>query len=175
MPLVSSRVRAADAAFAGVRDFYFASRYAERRFEPNVCDFTFGNPHEMPLEGIVSALRDKITPHDKNWFAYKTSERRSRQALDRSAAPAARRDRLMATLVPAGYGVLKPKGTFYLWSRWPEGNPDEFWNRLANHDVFVLPGSIMSSPDYFRISLTASDQMVDAAPPKLAELAATRR
>src|SRR5262245_19262643 len=74
MPLVSSRVRTADAAFAAVRDFYFTSRYAERRLRPGVCDFTFGNPHEMPLDGIVSALRDKITPHDKNWFAYKTSE-----------------------------------------------------------------------------------------------------
>jgi aspartate aminotransferase len=81
MSLVSSRVRAADAAFAGVKDFYFASRYAERRFEPNVCDFTFGNPHEMPLDGIVSALRDKISPRDKNWFAYKTSEQEAQDFL----------------------------------------------------------------------------------------------
>jgi aspartate aminotransferase len=393
MSLVSSRVRAADTAFAGVKDFYFASRYAERRFESNVCDFTFGNPHEMPLDGIVNALREKITPRDKNWFAYKTSEQEAQDFLavtagkeldlafepadfalttgafaaimlafrlvldagdetlysepawfcygptllaadcvpvtvplkppgfdldlaaiearigpktrlvivnsphnptgriyDRAAlqgladvlerastkfgrrifllsdepyrrlrfdgrpfvSPAAvypwtlisysygkvllspgqrlgylaisplmpradrkqlqdalfsaqmtlgwcfpnalmqyaiadldklsidqqaltaRRDRLMAALVPAGYGVLKPEGTFYLWSRWPEGNPDEFWNRLADHDVFVLPGSMMNSPDYFRISLTASDQMVDAALPKLVEAAAKR-
>src|SRR5262245_21460356 len=81
MPLVSSRARAADAAFADVKDFYFASRYAERRFAHGVCDFTFGNPHEMPLDGIVSALRDKSTPRDKNWFAYKTSEQDAQDFL----------------------------------------------------------------------------------------------
>ena len=81
MSLVSSRVRAADAAFTAVKDFYFTSRYAERRFAPGVCDFTFGNPHEMPLDGIVGALRDKITPHDKNWFAYKTSEQDAQEFL----------------------------------------------------------------------------------------------
>ena len=58
---ISSRIRAADAAFAAVRDFYFASRYGERRLEPGISDFTFGNPHEMPLQGIVSAIRDHAT------------------------------------------------------------------------------------------------------------------
>ena len=28
----------------------------------------------MPLEGIVSAIRERAIPHDKIWFAYKTSE-----------------------------------------------------------------------------------------------------
>jgi aspartate aminotransferase len=387
MSLVSRRVRAADAAFAAVKDFYFTSRYAEQRFAPGVCDFTFGNPHEMPLEGIVSALRNRVTPHDKNWFAYKTSEQAAQEflagttskelglafepadfalttgaftaisvafrlvleagdevlysepawfcygptllaadcvpvtvplkqptfdldlaaiearigpktrmvivnsphnptgriydraqlqgladLLDRASAKfgrrifllsdepyrrlrfdgrpfvsaaavypwtlisysygkvllapgqrlgylavsplmpradrkelqdalfsaqmalgwcfpnavmqyaiadldkltidqqalAARRDRLMATLVPAGYGVLEPEGTFYLWSKWPEGDPETLWNRLADHEVFVLPGSMMNAPGYFRICLTASDQMVDRALPKFA-------
>src|SRR4051812_6039176 len=74
MQIVSSRIRAADATFAAVRDFYLTSRYGERRGDPAVCDFTFGNPHEMPLEGIVEALRERALPQDKNWFAYKTSE-----------------------------------------------------------------------------------------------------
>ena len=77
----------------------------------------------------------------------------------------------MAALAAGGYSVLNPEGTFYLWSRWPDGNPEDLWNRLADHDVFVLPGSLMNSPDYFRICLTASDQMVDAALPKLAQAA----
>ncbi|HXF52771.1 MAG TPA: aminotransferase class I/II-fold pyridoxal phosphate-dependent enzyme [Hyphomicrobiaceae bacterium] len=388
MPVVSRRVRAADAAFAAVRDFYFTSRYAERRLAPGVCDFTFGNPHEMPLQGMVSALRDKLTPRDKNWFAYKTSETEAQEflaeaagrelgmafqpadfalttgafaaimvafrlvldpgdevifsepawfcygptllgadcvpasvplkrpnfdldlatiearigpqtrmvivntphnptgriydrgtlhelaeLLDRASrrigrriflladepyrrlrfdgrpfvSPAAlypwtlisyswgkvllapgqrlgylalsplmpkedrkalqetlfsaqmalgwcfpnavmqyaiadldklsidqealarRRDRLMEALAPAGYGVLEPEGTFYLWSRWPEGDPQAFWNRLADRDVFVMPGSLMNAPEYFRMCLTASDQMVDRALPALAE------
>jgi aspartate aminotransferase len=95
-------------------------------------------------------------------------------SIDQQAL-AARRDRLMAAMAPAGYGILEPEGTFYLWSRWPEGNPEDLWNRLADRDVFVLPGSVMNAPEYFRICLTASDRMVDAALPILAGLSAKRR
>src|SRR5262249_17828567 len=66
MSVVSARVRSADAAFAVVKRFYFESRYGERRLDPGICDFTFGNPHEMPLDGIVAALRDRAVPHDEN-------------------------------------------------------------------------------------------------------------
>jgi len=81
-----------------------------------------------------------------------------------------RRDRLTATLANAGYEVLLPQGTFYLWVKWPEGDAQRQWNRLADRDVFVLPGSIMNTPDYFRISLTASDSMVERALPAFAGL-----
>ena len=74
MSVISARMIATDAAFEVVKTFFFSSRYAERRLEPGICDFTFGNPHEMPLEGIVTAIRERAIPHDKNWFAYKTSE-----------------------------------------------------------------------------------------------------
>jgi aspartate aminotransferase len=380
----SSRIRAAEAAFAAVSHFYSSSRYADRRFDPDVCDFTFGNPHECPLPGLVTAIRDRAVPHDTNWFAYKTSEaapqaflaehlsrelglpfaatdialttgafaaimvachqvldpgdeaifsepawfcyeplllaaaavprkvplrvplfdldlaavdaaitRRTRlvivntphnptgriyeretleqlaELLERASArighriyllsdepyrrlrfdgrpfhtPAAvypwtfisysygkvllapgqrlgylaisplmpdadrhafsaamlsaqmalgwcfpnavmqyalpdletlsidqgalarRRDRLMGVLRENGYDVLPPEGTFYLWSKWPAGDPERLWNRLADRNVFVLPGSIMNAPAYFRISLTASDLMVDRALP----------
>jgi aspartate aminotransferase len=387
--VVSGRIKAADAAFAAVKRFYFDSRYGERRLEPGICDFTFGNPHEMPLDGIVAAIRERAVPHNKNWFAYKTSEpdpqafiaerlgqelglafapndialtagafaaimlafrlvldagdeavfsepawfcyepmllaadvaprkvnlkpgtfdldlaaiaaaigprtrlvivnsphnptgriydretlqqladllerastrighrvfllsdepyRRlrfdgrdfispaslypwtlisysygkillapgqrlgylavspvmpaaERQALcdamfsaqmalgwcfpnavmqyavpdlerlsiDRQAL-ARRRDRLTAALTKAGCDVLAPEGTFYLWSRWPSGDPKRLWNALADRDVFVLPGAIMNAPDYFRISLTASDAMIDRAMPAFEEM-----
>jgi aspartate aminotransferase len=388
MSAISARVLATNAAFEAVKDFYFNSRYAERRLEPGICDFTFGNPHEMPLEGIVSAVRERAVPHDKNWFAYKTSEkdpqafiaerlgreldlafepddialtagafaaimvafrlvvdagdeviysepawfcyepmllaanavprkvrlrapafdldlaaieaaigpktrlvivntphnptgriysRTSLEALadllerasarighrifllsdepyrqlrfdgrdftspaalypwtlisysfgkvllapgqrlgylaisplmpkaDRhalrsvmfstqmalgwcfpnavmqyavpdldklsidQAALARRRDRLMAVLLDAGYSVLAPEGTFYLWSKWTDSDPQRQWNALADRDVFVLPGSLMNAPDYFRMSLTASDAMVERALPILAK------
>ena len=381
---VSARIRAADAAFAAVRQFYFSSRYGERRLAPGVADFTFGNPHEMPLQGIVTALRDHAVPHDENWFAYKTSEHVPQQFLARClakelglsfepadialttgafaaimvafrlvldagdevvysepawfcyepmllaadavprkvalklpafdldlaaidaaigprtrmvivntphnptgriypaevlrdlaellerasarighriyllsdepyrrirfdgrdfASPAAfypwtlidysygkvllapgqrlgylavsplmpasdrealqaamfpaqmalgwcfpnalmqhaladleslsidqpaihrRRDRISARLAAAGYTVLPPEGTFYLWVQWPDGDPERMWNALADRDVFVMPGSIMNSPRYFRISLTASDDMIAHAAP----------
>ena len=389
MAIVSERIRRADAAFAAVRSFYFSSRYGDRRADPAISDFTFGNPHEMPLEGLVSALRHRARPQNKDWFAYKTSEEDARgfiadrlsqelgaifdpadiamtagafaaimvalrilldagdeaifsepawfcyrpmlaaadavpvtvplkrpyfdldlaaieaaigpktrlvivntphnptgriygretlqalaELLDRASARfgrpifllsdepyrrirfeghefvspaalypwtlisysygkvllapgqrlgylalsplmpiadrrelrdvmfaaqmalgwcfpsalmqhavpdlealsidqnalAARRDRLTNILRQSGCPVLEPEGTFYLWSRWPAGDPDMFWHALADRDVFVMPGSIMNAPGYFRICLTASDAMVERALPAFAAI-----
>src|SRR3954447_11878028 len=75
---ISARIKAAHSAFSGLTDFYFTSRYAQRRAGPGHCEFTFGNPHEMPLQSIVTALQSQVAPHDKNWFAYKTSEEEPR-------------------------------------------------------------------------------------------------
>ena len=390
MSAISARMIATDAAFEVVKSFVLNSRYAERRLESGMCDFTFGNPHEMPLEGIVNAIRERAIPHNKNWFAYKTSEqdpqtfvaeRLSRELdltfepgdialttgafaaimvafrlvvdagdeviysepawfcyepmllagnavprkvnlqpptfdLDLAAVEAAigpktrlvivntphnptgriysraslevladllerassrighrifllsdepyrqlrfdgrgftspaalypwtlisysfgkvllapgqrlgylalsplmptpdrhalrsvmfsaqmalgwcfpnavmqyavpdldklsidrvaltrRRDWFMAALSSAGYSVLVPEGTFYLWSKWTDNDPQRQWNALADRDVFVLPGSIMNAPNYFRISLTASDEMVERALPAFIEVA----
>jgi aspartate aminotransferase len=91
-------------------------------------------------------------------------------SIDRHAL-ARRRDRLMSALKAAGYQVLPPEGTFYLWSRWPGEDWERIWNALADRDVFVMPGSIMNAPEYFRISLTASDEMVARALPAFAEAA----
>ena len=369
-------------AFSAVNRFYSSSRYAARRLDPGICDFTFGNPHELPLPGLVAAIREGAQPHDKSWFAYKTSEKEpqsflaehvgrelglafdptdialttgafaaimvavhhvldvgdeaifsepawfcyeplllaaaavprkvalkppafdldlgaidaaisartrlvivntphnptgriyTRQTLENladilerasarighriyllsdepyrrirfdgrgfespaavypwtlisysygkvllapgqrlgylaisplmpdaerrafsnsmlaaqmalgwcfpnavmqyavpkletlsidQAALARRRDRLMKTLGENGYEVLRPEGTFYLWSKWPEGDPAQLWDALADRNVFVLPGSLMHAAGYFRISLTASDEMVERA------------
>ena len=90
-------------------------------------------------------------------------------SIDR-AALARRRNRLMSALGENGYEVLPPEGTFYLWSKWPAGDPAQPWNQLADRNVFVLPGSIMNAPDYFRISLTASEEMVERALPAFRDL-----
>ena len=50
---------------------------------------------------------------------------------------------------------------FYLWWKWPEGNPEQHWNELAGLNVFVMPGNLMGACDYFRLSLTASDEMIE--------------
>jgi aspartate aminotransferase len=387
MTVISRRVAAADGAFAAVKDFYFSSRYAKHRADPAVADFTFGNPHEMPLDGIVAAIRESAVPENKDWFAYKTSEeapqaflarvlgreldlafeppdialtagafaaisvafrlvldagdeavysepawfcyepmllaadavprkvplqpprfdldldaidaaigprtrlvivntphnptgrihgrealvaladlleRASRRigrrifllsdepyrrlrfdgrsfvspaavypwtlisysygkvllspgqrlgylaisplmpAADRQALRAAmfstqmalgwcfpnavmqyalphldglsidvqalarRRDALSEVLTKSGHAVLPPEGTFYLWVKWSGKDPERQWNALADRGVFVLPGSIMNARDYFRISLTASDEMVARALPVFA-------
>src|SRR6476661_10254310 len=79
--IVSQRTAAANSAFETVKHFYFTSRYGERRGDPDIADFTFGNPHEMPLEGIVTALREGAVPQNKDWFAYKTSEEAPQEFL----------------------------------------------------------------------------------------------
>jgi len=387
--MTTSRIQLADAAFASVKQFFGASRYAARRLAPGISDFTFGNPHELPLDGLVSAIREGAVPHDKNWFAYKSNEEEPRSflaehvgrelglalepsdialttgafgailvtfhlvldpgdeaiisepawfcyepmlrsaaavprkveltpptfdlnldgidaavtsktrlvivntphnptgriyprealqaladLLDRASArigrriylladepyrrlrfdgrgfcsPATvypwtfisysygkvllapgqrlgylamsphmpaderrafanafitaqmalgwcfpnavmqyavpaletlsidqaaltgRRDRMMQVFRESGYAALQPEGTFYIWSEWPSGDPDRLLDALADRDVFVLPGSVMNAPGHFRISLTASDAMVDRALPVFREL-----
>jgi aspartate aminotransferase len=67
--------------------------------------------------------------------------------------------------------MVEPEGTFYLWGRWPDGrDPERMVSALAARDVFVMPGSILNAPNYFRISLTASDEMVRRALSILAEV-----
>jgi aspartate aminotransferase len=389
MTTVSKRIEHTNAAFSTVTEFFFTSSYGERRHDPDICDFTFGNPHEMPLDGLVAAIHKHAEPQNKDWFAYKTSEEDPQgflaerlsseigldfeppdialtagafaaimvtfrlvldagdeaiisepawfcyepmlaaadavpikvdlkpprfdldlEALEAAIGPktrlvivntphnptgriydretlaalaglldrasarigrrifllsdepyrrlrfdgrdfpspatvypwtlisysygkvllapgqrlgylaicplmppddrqalrdamfaaqmalgwcfpnavmqyaipdlealtidpsalASRRDIMMTALSNSGCEVLPPEGTFYLWCRWPEGNHETQWNFLADQDVFVMPGRIMNAPDYFRISLTASDEMVARALPVFAKL-----
>ncbi len=79
-----SRTLAAAASFEPVQSFYFDSRYGRRRGDPGIADFTFGNPHEFPLGGLVDAIHRHADPVNKDWFAYKTSEQAPREYLARS-------------------------------------------------------------------------------------------
>ena len=72
-----------------------------------------------------------------------------------------RRDRMVPALKELGYEVTKPEGTFYLMVRSPIEDDIAFTTRLAEHGTLVLPGAIVECPGWFRISLTASDEMVD--------------
>jgi aspartate aminotransferase len=72
----------------------------------------------------------------------------------------ARRDRMVPALQSMGYEVTKPEGTFYLMVRSPDPDDLAFTERLAGLGALVLPGSIVECPGWFRISLTASDDMV---------------
>jgi aspartate aminotransferase len=79
-----------------------------------------------------------------------------------------RRDRMVEGLREAGYDVHSPEGTFYLLPRSPDPEDEAFVERLAAEKVFVLPGSIVEMPGYFRISITGNDDMVARALPILA-------
>jgi aspartate aminotransferase len=72
-----------------------------------------------------------------------------------------RRDRLVPALREIGYEASLPEGTFYTMARSPLAD-DAFTEILAEHRVLVLPGTVVEVPGWFRISLTASDEMVEA-------------
>ncbi len=55
--------------------------------EPDVANFALGNPQEMPLPELVSAIRDALEPRDKNWFAYKMNEPASQRAIADAIGP----------------------------------------------------------------------------------------
>ena len=77
------------------------------------------------------------------------------------AALERRRGRLVPALREMGYEASMPEGTFYTMARSPIPDDHAFSNLLAKHRVLVLPGSVVETPGWFRISLTASDQMVE--------------
>jgi len=72
-----------------------------------------------------------------------------------------RRDRIVGALGKMGYELVKPEGTFYVMVRSPMSDDLAFMNRLADERVFVLPGRMFELPGWFRISLTANDEMVE--------------
>ena len=77
------------------------------------------------------------------------------------AALERRRDRLVPALREMGYETTMPEGTFYVMARAPIDDDEAFAAQLAEHGVLVLPGACVEVPGWFRISLTASDEMVE--------------
>jgi aspartate aminotransferase len=72
-----------------------------------------------------------------------------------------RRDRVVAALREMGYATTNPEGTFYVMAQAPIEDDMAFGELLADHGVLVLPGTVVEAPGWFRISLTASDEMVE--------------
>jgi aspartate aminotransferase len=74
-----------------------------------------------------------------------------------------RRDVLVPALVEQGYEPTNPEGTFYVMARSPDLDDASFVAQLAAEGLFVLPGSTVKLPGWFRISLTGTDAMIEAA------------
>jgi len=79
-----------------------------------------------------------------------------------------KRDWMVGALREMGYEVNLPEGTFYLVVKSPLPDDQAFAALLAEYDVLVLPGIIAEMPGYFRISLTANDEMVQRSLPGFA-------
>jgi aspartate aminotransferase len=81
----------------------------------------------------------------------------------------AKRDWLVGALRESGYEVLPPEGTFYLMPKSPIADDGRFVELLAAQKIYLLPGWVFEMPGYFRISLTANDDMIARALPGFAK------
>jgi aspartate aminotransferase len=81
-----------------------------------------------------------------------------------------KRDRVVDALKEMGYELQSPQATFYLLPKAPIEDDMLFARALAAQKVLVLPGTAVDMPGYFRISLTATDAMIDRALPVFAEV-----
>jgi aspartate aminotransferase len=86
-----------------------------------------------------------------------------------------KRDRMVGALRGQGYDLLEPEGTFYILVRSPLADDQAFCDLLADRDVLVLPGAVAQVAGWFRISLTATAEMIERALPVFGEVLAESR
>jgi succinyldiaminopimelate transaminase len=86
---------------------------------------------------------------------------------------AARRDRLRAGLVAAGWDVDASAGGLYLWATHSDLDCWGSVRRLAEAGILVAPGEIYGPGGvrHVRVALTATDERIDAAVTRLPNLA----
>jgi aspartate aminotransferase len=72
-----------------------------------------------------------------------------------------KRDLMVDALGNMGYSLHKPEGTFYLLPRSPLEDDQAFVKLLAEYKILCMPGLAFDMPGYFRISLTANDEMIE--------------
>ena len=72
------------ASVAHVFSWFQDGSWERHHLDEGIADFTFGNPQELPLPGLVDALQRNAVPQDKDWFAYKMSEEEPRTVVAES-------------------------------------------------------------------------------------------
>jgi aspartate aminotransferase len=81
---LTRRARSVLDSTSPIRRFFTESPWASRASEPDICDFTIGNPHDMPPQSYVEALKRCVEPRDKNWYAYTTNLPSARKVVAQS-------------------------------------------------------------------------------------------
>lgn len=81
---VSQRSAKTLAAMSPFLQLFSDSAWARHRDDPDICDFVFGNPHDMPLPDVVSTLERNVSPENSLWFGYKTNEPESCRLVART-------------------------------------------------------------------------------------------
>ncbi len=75
------------------------------------------------------------------------------------------RGRVVTGLGEAGFEVVDPEATMFVYVRTPDGHDDDFAfvEELASRGTLVLPAPVFHHQGYFRLSLTGSEQMLERA------------
>ncbi len=88
----------------------------------------------------------------------------------------ARRDRGVEAFCDAGFDLVAPKATMYLWIPVPRGEPSEDFARraLEKEGVIVLPGAALGAggEGYYRVALTVEENRLAEAAQRLGRLIA---
>ena len=83
-PPIGSRTSPPRQPFQLLYEFLPLSGYQQRRQEPGVLDFTFGDPHDPPSEAYVEILREALIPQHELWFAYNFGDAKAIEAATES-------------------------------------------------------------------------------------------
>jgi aspartate aminotransferase len=76
-----------------------------------------------------------------------------------------KRDLMVETLSGMGYELHTPEATFYLFPKSPLEDDVKFCEMLLEERILAMPGRMLESPGRFRLSLSASDEMIERAIP----------
>jgi len=69
---------------------------------------------------------------------------------------------MLDILLSIGYKIpVQPQGTFYILVLSPLEDDRAFCHLLSEHNVWCLPGFVCAIPGYFRICLTATEDMIE--------------
>ncbi len=81
-----------------------------------------------------------------------------------------KRDFIYKNLIRAGYEVVKPEGTFYIFPKAPGGDDLAFIQRAKEKRVLIVPGHGFGRAGYFRISFCVDDRTITRGIDQLAQL-----
>jgi aspartate aminotransferase len=159
-----------------------AMRTPARHYDRSLLVHTFSKSALAPAQRLgylvlPSAMPDREALREAAFGAALSSSNTGPDALMQYALPdllditvdmghlQERRDALLAALRDAGYEVQTPEATFYLLVRSPIPDEVAFMRRLAKDKVLAMPGAMFEMPGYFRLSVTATGEMVERAIP----------
>ena len=73
-------------------------------------------------------------------------------------------------LIKAGYDIVEPEGTFYIFPKTPGDNDLEFIEKAKDRKVLIVPGLGFLRAGHFRISYCTDDYIIEKACDELVQL-----